>query len=124
MAYWVAQPREPSPMGSQGFDAYFDAIDEAVEAAIPAAAFKAMEHVRQVAVNRTPLEDSDLRNSASVEPTPEGADVVYNSVYARYQHYEILRHEVGERLYLSTAVLTETPKVFEILASEIGKAID
>lgn len=111
-------------MGSEGFDAYFDAIDEAVEAAIPGAAFKAMEHVRQVAVNRTPLDDSPLRSSAFVKATPEGADVVYDSVYARYQHYEHLNHEVGERLFLATSVTTEAPKVMEILANEIGKAID
>jgi hypothetical protein len=111
-------------MGSDGFDAMLDAIDEAVEAAIPGAAFKAMEHVRQVAVNRTPLEDGDLRTSASVVPTPEGANVQFEGPYARYQHYEILHHEVGERLYLTTTVVTETPKVMEILANEIGKAIE
>lgn len=105
------------------FSVHLDAIDEAVVAAIPHAAYKAMEHLRQVAVNRTPLDDSPLRSSAFVKATPEGADVVYDSVYARYQHYEHLHHEVGERLYLSTSVVSETPKVIGILTTELGKEI-
>ncbi|MBO1269607.1 HK97 gp10 family phage protein [Arthrobacter cavernae] len=109
--------------GSAGFEAMLDGITERVEAAIPGAAFKAMEHVRQVAVNRTPLEDGDLRTSASVVPTPEGANVVYDSVYSRYQEYEHLHHEVGQRLYLTTTIIGEAPKVMGILTSELGKAI-
>ncbi|MFJ4286405.1 hypothetical protein ACIPY0_12235 [Paenarthrobacter nicotinovorans] len=105
------------------FSVHLDAIDDAVEAAIPAASFKAMEHLRQVAVNRTPLESSDLRGSAYVHATPDGADVIYDSVYARYQHYEILRHEVGQRLYLEASVVSETPKVIEILTAELRPAI-
>lgn len=111
-------------MGSEGFEAMIDDVAARVEAAIPAASFKAMEHVREVAVNRTPIESSDLRTSASTTAGPHGAEVTYNSVYARFQHYEILRHEVGQRLYLTSAVETETPKVIEILASELGKAIE
>lgn len=107
----------------ESFSVHLDAIDEAVEAAIPGAAFKAMEHVRQVAVNRTPLETSDLRGSASVIPTPEGANVQFEGPYARYQHYEHLHHEVGERLYLATSVISETPEVIGILTTELGKAI-
>lgn len=108
----------------ESFSVHLDRIDEAVEAAIPAAAFKAMEHVRQVAVNRTPLQDGDLRTNASVEPTPEGANVYYPGPYARYQEYEILRHEVGQRLYLTSSILSEAPKVIEILTTELGKVIE
>jgi len=106
------------------FSVHLDQITDAVIAAIPGAAFKAMEHVRSVAVERTPLESGDLRTSASTEVTPEGANVTYSSVYSRYQEYEVLRHEVGQRLYLTSSILSETPKVIEILTEELSKAIE
>ena len=106
------------------FSVHLDQITDAVIAAIPAAAFKAMEHVRGVAVERTPLESGDLRAGAHTDATPEGANVVYDSVYSRYQEYEILRHEVGQRLYLTSSILSEAPKVIEILTEELSKAIE
>lgn len=106
------------------FSVHLDEITDAVREAIPKASFKAMEHLRQVAVNRTPLMDGPLRESASTESRPNGADVIYDSVYARYQHYEILRHEVGQRLYLEASVISETPKVLEILAQELRQVIE
>lgn len=111
-------------MGSEGFDAFLDEVTARVEGAIPGAAFKAMTHLHGVAVERTPLETGNLREESFVESTPEGANVVYPGPYAKWQHYEILRHEVGQRLYLTSAVETETPKVLEILAAEINKAIE
>jgi hypothetical protein len=111
-------------MGSEGFEAYLDGIEERVDAAIPGASFKAMEHLREVAVSRTPLETGDLRAGAHTTSGPHGAEVTYPGPYARYQHYEILRHEVGQRLYLTSAVETETPKVLEILGQEIHRAME
>jgi hypothetical protein len=110
---------------ADGFSIRLDQITEAVIAAIPAATFKAMEHVRQVAVNRTPIETGNLRTEASTQPTPNGANVVYPGPYARYQHYELLHHERGgERLYLSKTVAEETPKVLEIVANELRAVIE
>ena len=106
------------------FSVHLDAITDAVIEAIPAASFKAMEHLRGVAVDRTPIESGDLRSWAYVQNSAEGADVIYPGPYARYQHYEILRHEVGQRLYLESAVLSETPQVIEILATELRKVIE
>jgi hypothetical protein len=106
------------------FSIHLDEVTDAVLAAIPAASFKAMTHVHGVAVNRTPLQDGNLRGESYVESTPAGADIVYPGPYARYQHYEILRHEVGERLYLEKSVLSETPKALEILAQELRKVIE
>lgn len=111
-------------MSSDGFEAFLDGVAARVEASIPAAAFKAMTHLHGVAIERTPLESGNLREQSYVESTPEGADVVYPGPYARFQEFEILRHEVGQRLYLTSAVETETPKVLEILATEINKAIE
>lgn len=106
------------------FSVHLDQITEDVIAAIPAASFKAMEHLRGVAVERTPIETGNLRASAETKATPEGADVYYPGPYSRYQHYELLRHEAGQRLYLESAVLSETPKVLEILAEELRKVIE
>jgi len=108
------------------FSIHLDQITEAVIAAIPEATFKAMEHLREVAVNRTPLETGDLRAGASTVNSidKKGSSVYYPGPYARYQHYEILRHEVGQRLYLESAVISETPKIIEILTQELGKVIE
>ena len=107
------------------FSVHLDEISDAVREAIPAASFKAMEHLRQVAVNRTPIETGDLRTSAETKPAQNGASVYYPGPYSRYQHYEILRHENGgQRLYLESAVISETPKVLEILATELAKVIE
>jgi hypothetical protein len=106
------------------FSVHLDQITDDVIAAIPAASFKAMEHLREVSVGRTPIESGDLRTAASTSVTPEGANVTYDSVYARYQHYELLRHETGQRLYLESAVLSEAPKVIEILTEELRKVIE
>jgi hypothetical protein len=112
-------------MGSEGFDALIDDVTARVEAAIPGAAFKAMEHVREVAVSRTPIETGNLRSEASVIPQPDGADVYYPGPYARRQEYDLeYHHETGQRLYLTSSIQTEAPKVLEILAQEIGKAIE
>lgn len=106
------------------FSVHLDKITDAVREAIPAASFKAMEHLREVAVERTPIETGDLRASAETKTTPEGADVYYPGPYARYQEFELLRHETGQRLYLTSSVLSETPKVIEILAEELRKVIE
>lgn len=107
------------------FSVHLDEITDAVREAIPAASFKAMEHLRGVAVERTPIETGNLRAEAETKPEPNGASVYYPGPYARYQHYEILRHERGgERLYLTTSVLSETPKILEILAQELRKVIE
>ena len=112
-------------MGSEGFDALVDDVTARVEAAIPGASFKAMEHVREVAVSRTPIETGNLRSEASTIPHPNGADVYYPGPYARRQEFDLeYHHETGQRHYLTSSILSEAPKVLEILAQEIGKAIE
>jgi len=106
------------------FSIHLDKVTDAVLAAIPNASFKAMEHVREVAVNRTPLDTGDLRSSAETKPAPSGASVYFAGPYARYQEYEILRHEVGQRLYLTSTIIQEAPKVLEILTTELSKVIE
>jgi hypothetical protein len=115
---------------SDNFSIYLDQITEAVKAAIPDAAFKAMEHVRQVAVDKAPIETGNLRGGASTVANPDGALVRFEGPYARYQEYGIshhgheLRHETGQSFYLITSVIQETPKVLEIVAEELRKVIE
>ena len=112
------------------FGIYLDRITDEVMAALPGAAFKAMEHVRGKAVELAPIETGDLRASAETKESDKGADVYFPGPYARYQEYGVskygkpLRHEEGQSFYLITALTQETPKVLEILTEELRKVID
>lgn len=98
-------------------------IDRA-KAAIPAAAAAAMEHVKEVAVSRTPLEEGTLRNSAAVHEEKSGAAIHYDGPYAAYQHFKLnLRHETGRDHFLSSAVLDEVANARDIAAHRIGEAL-
>ena len=109
---------------TDNFSIYLDEITDKVIAAIPGAAFKAMEHLREVAVSKTPMDTGNLRGEATTLPAPDGASVYYPGPYARYQHYELqLRHEVGQALYLEQPLVQETEAILEIVASELRKAI-
>ncbi|GAA1051402.1 hypothetical protein [Arthrobacter russicus] len=108
---------------TDNFSAHLDELDAKLDAALPAIAFKAMTHVHQTALPKTPLESGDLRGGSSVENIPGGARVLYPGPYARYQEYGILRHEVGQRLYLTSALLEEAPKVIEIIDAEVQKVV-
>lgn len=115
---------------SETFSIHLDQITDAVREAIPAAAFKAMEHLHTVAVEKTPLMTGNLRSESHVDARPDGADLTYEGPYARYQEYGIskngheLRHETGQSFYLITSVIQETPKVLEIVTEELRKVID
>jgi hypothetical protein len=85
-----------------------------------------MEHVHQVAVEKTPLQDGNLRGGSHVDAKPDGADITFEGPYARYQHYELqLRHPLaGQALYLEQPMVQEAPKALEIAANELRKAIE
>jgi hypothetical protein len=105
-------------------------ITDEVIAAIPEASVKAMEHLHQVAVNKTPLETGNLRSEAEVKADPMGAEVYYPGPYARYQEYGVshtgkeLHHEVGQSFYLISSLMQETPAVLSIVAEELRKHIE
>jgi len=114
---------------TDNFSIYLDEITQNVVDAIPGAAFKGMEHLREVAVSKTPVETGNLRAEASTIPAGDGASVYYPGPYARLQEYGVstsgkeLRHEVGQSFFLVTSVLQETEAVLEIVANELRKAI-
>lgn len=94
-------------------------------AAAPAATFKAAEHLREVAVNRAPIETGNLRASAEVRPIDDGAEVRFPGPYARRQEFELSwHHEVGQALYLTSSVLSEKRACIDIMAAELRKAAE
>ena len=105
-------------------------ITEEVIAAIPDASSKAMEHLRAVAVSKTPVETGHLAGSEEVIAHPDGAEVYIPGPYARYQEYGVshhgkeLHHEVGQSFYLISSLMQETPTVLAIVTEELGKIID
>lgn len=109
------------------FSVHVDRITDELVDAIPAATFKAMEHLREVAVNKTPIETGDLRESAAVTNTTDrkGATVYFAGPYARAQHYRLdYRHEVGQALYLEQPLVQETEKILEIVATDLRAVLD
>lgn len=112
---------------ADGFSIHLDHITEAVIAAIPAATFKAMEHLHEVAVSKTPLQDGNLRGGSATTNSIDrmGAVVTFLGPYARYQHYELqLRHDVGQALYLEQPLVQETEKILEIVTNELRAVIE
>lgn len=108
-------------MDLSGLDEFADKLNEA----LPIALGRAAEHVRGVAVERTPIEEGDLRASAGVRVVNHGeARIEYDSVYARYQHYglDFAHPRGGQALFLESAVITETPKAQQIIADTIREA--
>ena len=106
------------------FAIHLSNITAEVLAAIPEASTKAMEHLRTVAVSRTPVETGHLAASAEVKAHRDGAEVYFPGPYARYQHFELqLRHEQGQALYLEQPLVQETPRILEIVAAELRKHI-
>lgn len=111
----------------ESFSVHVDKITDELIEAIPAATFKAMEHLREVAVSKTPIETGDLRTGAAVTNTIDrkGATVYYPGPYARYQHYRLdLRHEEGQALYLEQPLVQETETILQIVATELGRVLD
>lgn len=104
---------------------HLDDILGRIRAAAPQASFKAMEHLREVAVSRAPLETGNMRAEAETIPGPMGASVYFPGPYSRYQHYELqLRHEEGQALYLAQSVATESDAVIGILNAELADCFD
>jgi hypothetical protein len=105
------------------FEEMLDGLDSRITAALTPALAKAMEHVRGVAVELTPVESGNLRGSAGVTVEGLEAQLLFPGPYARYQHYGLdFRHPMGgQALYLEQPMITEAPKAFKIIADEIGK---
>lgn len=109
-----------------------DDVEARIEAALPEATFKAMEHIRTVTTPKVPYETGNLAGSGAVSNTgPTSAQIYYPGPYARYQEYGIskngkpLRHERGGQSYfLMTTMVQEQENALAVAAKVIRDAIE
>lgn len=110
----------------------WDLIKARLEAAAPIALARAAEHVRGVAVSRTPNETGHLAGSAGVTVHGSGvgtvADVKYPGPYAAYQNRgrrwdgtHIIRNRPagGQTGFLTDTVVDEQQTVRDIIAQTL-----
>jgi hypothetical protein len=101
-----------------------DRLIRAEEAATPEAIAKGLEHIRGVAVERTPVDTGNLAGSAAVHVDGSEGSITYDGPYARYQHERLdLRHETGQAKFLESSLMEEGGKAFEIIATDIKRAL-
>jgi hypothetical protein len=86
---------------------------------------EALEHIRGVAVGRTPVETGHLAGSeAPTDASDQGAEIVGSievpGPYARYQELrEDLHHETGQAHYLGSSFTSEQHTAEQIIANRI-----
>lgn len=88
----------------------------------PEALAQGMEHIRGIASERTPIETGRLVGSATVHVEPElhRAALSFEGPYARYQEFTLtLRHEHGQALYETTALIDGKDDALGIVARTI-----
>lgn len=86
----------------------------------------AAQHVLGVAVNRTPKDRGDLRQSGRVEADPAEATaaVVFDTPYAVVQHEELnYKHDVGQPKYLESAGHDTATQCRQIIATAIKRGM-
>ena len=85
------------------------------------------EHVLEEAVRIVPLQEGTLMRSgvASVDAGALRAAVSFDTVYAVYQHEGLdYQHPRGRQAkYLETPLKSERPKVLDLIAREIKRAL-
>lgn len=108
-----------------------DGVEARIEAALPEAAFKAMEHIHTVTTPKVPLETGRLAGSGAVSNTgPASAQIYYPGPYAKYQEYGVskyglpLRHEHGQSFFLITTMVAERETAIAVAAQVIRDAIE
>lgn len=105
-------------------DLDFERLKTAPEEIAPEALAEGMEHIRGVAVERTPVETGRLVGSATVHVQGDEASLSYEGPYARYQEFRLdLHHEHGQALYLTSAVREEAHTAVEIVTKRIRDAL-
>lgn len=105
-------------------DLNLDHLIEKAHAVTPEALTAGMEHIRQVAAPRTPIETGRLVGSAKVKVDGDVASLTYDGPYARYQEERMdLRHTTGQSKYLSSSIFDGARDALAIVARIIKKAI-
>lgn len=107
------------------FGINFDTLRADVAAAKPIALTRGAEHVRSVAVPKTPIESGNLRGSYDVTVFDDEAHIKVPGPYARRQHYELdWKHpRGGQALYLEEPMVTESEAVLRIFNDTIREAM-
>jgi len=107
------------------YNLHFDHLHRAAEDMGPEALTQAAEHVGEVSAQLVPIEEGTLLRSQKIEiDSATEASISYNTVYARYQHERLdLRHEHGQAKYLEQPMITEEPKVLEIIAEHLRRML-
>lgn len=101
-----------------------DKLTDAERAVTPQALAKGMEHIRAIAVERTPIETGHLAGTATVHVEGDTASITYAGPYARYQHERLdLKHETGQAKFLESALMEAGPDAVKIIADDIQKAL-
>lgn len=112
-------------MGENYFEGYIDAIDADIDALLVPASMKAVEYLHTYVAAQTPVETGHLVGSEDVQPATLGADLLIPGPYARYQHYELqLHHNTGNALYLELPWMSHAQEALDVVAGELGKAMD
>lgn len=102
-------------------DKVADAISQAARQGLRDAA----EYTRERAVQRTPVMDGVLRNSAKVSQDGLTAAISFNTPYAIKQHEELgYRHKDGEAKYLENTMRAERGMIQQIIVNKIRKALE
>lgn len=101
-----------------------DKIAARVNAARRKALLNSANHVKERAVERTPLETGALRNSATASVGDRQAAVSYNTPYAVKQHEEVgYQHQDGEAKFLENAMRSEADAVKRLIAQAYQEAM-
>ena len=100
-------------------------VSAAAHAAAVAGLLQGAEHVRGVAVNRTPVDTADLRNSATatVDDSSLEAGVAYDTPYALDVHESVgAYHQVGQSKYLESAMNDAGQTAKALVAAKVRRA--
>lgn len=99
-------------------------VAAAATTASSAALFAGADLIRGVAIQNTPKDSGDLRQSITAEAEGTQAVVYSDSVYAARQHEEVgWHHEVGQAKFLEAAVNSQGAAAMQLVAAKLRGAI-
>lgn len=106
------------------FTLNFGELNAEMHARIPIALGRGGTHLLGAAQEKTPVRDGFLVGSGGMTVSDDEAHVTFSGPYARRQHYELTwRHEVGQALYLESAVIEESQAIIQIMSDTLGEGL-
>jgi hypothetical protein len=107
----------------------FDEFARLLEARMPGAVTKGLEHLRTVVTPKVPVETGHLAGSGGITATVDGGELTYPGPYALYQHEGVyyrhgrygapLRHNHGESFFLESSVQSDGQNVIRIVGDAL-----